>query len=178
MQLHIKISIKHLPKQLRDMASAAGPAMKRGLLSGAMRCIPLLQNRVRNAPPANPSGLGTGGAVDTGAYLQAMTARATPSGAIITNKRKYAAVIDDGRRVGARPPPRRVLEKWVMRRLGLSAKEAKSAAFLIGRAISKRGLLPRKVMRGATDDIMKIMNEEVKLELMKSLKAAAMNGGQ
>lgn len=54
--------------------------------------------------------------------------------------------------LGTRPhfPPVAPLQHWVERKLGLSGKEAKSVAFLIARAISKRGTKAQKMF---TDNV-------------------------
>ncbi len=58
-------------------------------------------------------------------------------GVVMTQQVPYAAVVE----LGSRPhwPPRQPLEGWVKRVLGVPATEARRVAFLVARAISKRG---------------------------------------
>ena len=50
----------------------------------------------------------------------------------------YGAPVERGRKPG-RMPPVNVIELWVQHKLGLQGNEARSAAFLIARAIGRRG---------------------------------------
>ncbi len=58
-------------------------------------------------------------------------------GVVATQQVPYAAVVE----LGSRPhwPPRKPLEGWVQRVLGVPAREARRVAFLVARAISQRG---------------------------------------
>lgn len=53
----------------------------------------------------------------------------------------YGLPVERGRKPG-RWPPQAPIELWVIRKLGLTGKEAKQAAFLIARAIGTRGTKP------------------------------------
>jgi len=50
----------------------------------------------------------------------------------------YGEPVEYGRKPG-RPPPSDAIRVWVVRKLGLEGKEADSAAYLIARAIGRRG---------------------------------------
>lgn len=52
----------------------------------------------------------------------------------------YGQVVDQGRPAGATPPPVDAIEFWVRRKLGVSGDEARSVAYLIARAIGRRGI--------------------------------------
>lgn len=56
----------------------------------------------------------------------------------VTNPVRYGLPVEYGRKPGKRPP-RDAIELWVVRKLGLRGAEARSAAFLIARAIGRRG---------------------------------------
>jgi hypothetical protein len=56
----------------------------------------------------------------------------------------YGQPVEFGRKPGKRPPTD-AIKLWVVRKLGLSGKEADSAAFLIARAIGRRGTQPAKM---------------------------------
>lgn len=61
------------------------------------------------------------------------------------------------------------IEAWAKRRLGLSDKEAKSAAYPIARAIKARGLKPRNVLSGATQQLAELIQKEVIRELQREM---------
>lgn len=58
----------------------------------------------------------------------------------LNNPMIYGLPVERGRRPGQTAPPREAIELWVKRKLGLQGKEAQSAAFLIARAIGRRGI--------------------------------------
>lgn len=51
----------------------------------------------------------------------------------------YGLPLEHGRQPGKPPPPIAPIQLWVERKLGLSGEEAEQAAFLIARAIGRRG---------------------------------------
>lgn len=71
----------------------------------------------------------------------------------VYNKERYAIVIEKGRRKNKRPPPRAALIPWVIAKLGVSRRDAPRVAFLVARAIGRRGITARPVM---TDPRMQI----------------------
>jgi hypothetical protein len=142
------------------------PTVRRGLMSGALACLPILHERTRKAQAASSSG--AIGAVTTGGYLQRWKSSLTAGaglGVVLYNQHPAASTIELGRRPG-RFPPTRAVEQWARRRLGLSQAEAARAAFPIARAIARRGLKPREVLSGAT----KQLEKTVEGELMRSLE--------
>lgn len=148
-------------------------AVVRGIHSGLMRSIPIVQQATMTAYPASPNG--SDGAVDTGAYRQAWQVELTKTGGRIFNTRPYAGVIEYGRRAGAKRPPTKAIELWAMRKLGLNAKEAKSASFAIANAISKRGLAARRVLTSQRTEsaITRAVMEEIRSEVKAALKRGA-----
>ncbi len=111
---------------------------------------------------------------DRGTYARRFKARRLPEGAELRNDAPHAGVIEFGRRPGRRPPPVAVILRWV-RRVGLDVsglaskrrgvrKKSKGkrarkgrvqgvrraqaqVAFLIARAIGRRGLPAHAVFR-------------------------------
>jgi hypothetical protein len=162
----VTLTFDQFAKSRERLAQQFWPTVQRGILSGAMRCIPEMHARTADAPPANPSGIGAGGAVNTGRYKGAWQAVRIDGGARLYNSAPYAGVIEYGARpLGARGPrlqrvvvkgqnarplsPRmEALKRWVELKLHVSKEESRSVAFLVGRAIARRGLLPRRVMTG------------------------------
>lgn len=145
-------------------------AVVRGIHSGLMRSIPIVQQATVTAYPASPNG--SEGAVNTGVYRLAWQVEATNTGGRIFNTVPYAGVIEYGRRAGAKRPPTRALELWAMRKLGLNAKEAKSASFAIANAIKKRGLAARRVLTSPRTEsaILRAVMEEIRREVKAALK--------
>lgn len=161
-----KLSIKDWPTYVARLGERAHAALQRGILSGALRCIPLMQKRTEQAVPASQSG--RAGAFNTGNYRRRWKVRSVTNGAAIYNDATYAGVIDSGRRPGTMPNLG-AIEAWAKRRLGLSDKEAKSAAYPIARAIKARGLKPRNVLSGATQQLAELIQKEVIRELQREM---------
>lgn len=155
----------------RELGRSFASSLHRGTVSGAARCITVMQKATRYAKPASLRG--GEGAVNTGAYLGAWRSTALqPVGASIFNSKLHAAIIEDGRRPG-RLPPLAIIMRWAQRRLGLSQEEAKRAAWPIGRAIKARGLLPRHVMLDAQPELEEVVLEEQIRELDAGLGSRA-----
>lgn len=160
---------QYLRKLRRTLAGADG-AVVRGIHSGVMRSISVVHFSTDHAFPASPNG--ASGAVNTGAYKQAWQFELRQTGGRIYNLRPYAAVIERGRRRGRRVPPIREIELWARRRLGLSGKELDRAKFAIAKAISKRGLVGRRVLTNpaTTDKITRVVMDEVRSEVRAALR--------
>ncbi len=58
----------------------------------------------------------------------------------ITTPLIYGAPVEFGRQPGRKQPPLDAIELWVRRQLGISGDEARSAAYVIARAIGRRGI--------------------------------------
>lgn len=170
MKVTVKVDVRDLGKLMEKRAKAFPAALRKGLLAGVMRSLPIIQQAVREAPPANPQGIGSGGAVNTGNYLQAWRAEATSHGARLTNLASpYNAIIEHGRRAGSKAPRTNMIAIWAQRRLGLSPEEAKRAAWPIAQAIKRRGLVPRRVAEGALDSIIAVVRDETRKALMSMM---------
>jgi hypothetical protein len=170
----ITVNLGDLGKLEKKLGSRLNLVLRRASLSAAMRSVAYMQQRTRTAMPANPSGIGSGGAVNTGAYLRAWRTGQSPQGASVYNSSKYAGVIELGRRTG-KVPPREAIARWAQRRLGLDEKDARAAAYPIARAIARRGLVGRYVMT-APEAMRKMADffvEEFEKELDKVLSESA-----
>ncbi len=68
--------------------------------------------------------------------------------AMLINDAPHAAVIEHGRRKGAKMPPDDAIRGWVRRKLGIGDSDPKQdrVVFAVRKAIAKRGLKPKKVM--------------------------------
>lgn len=112
----------------RKLAERFRPAVLRGVNSGAARAVSYLVERTRAAPPANPSGIGSGGAVDTGAFIRSWRAVPMPDGASLVNTSGYSPIIEDGRRARSKFPPRAALIAWIRRKLSPSPRPRKTSS--------------------------------------------------
>jgi hypothetical protein len=79
------------------------------------------------------------GHVDTGFLLKSGDIQRGFGWAVITYAADYASYVEDGRDPGSMPPIEPLI-KWARRKLGLSEKEAKKAAWAIAKAIEARGI--------------------------------------
>ena len=146
------------------------PAVKKGVLSGALRSLEVVRSNTEHAPPAcSGSTASSAGAVDTRHYLRGWKAQRTITGAVIFNDSPYAGVVELGRRPGSRPPPSHLLIPWVRRKMHLTESEAVGVAFVLSRAIGKRGQEPRRVLDMSIPDIVKFVDIEIGRELQKEL---------
>lgn len=151
----------------RLLAADFMPTVRVGLQSAGARLIVRLVERTRTAPPANPAGKGTGGAVNTGALARGWKAEPTSAGLRLYNVESYAPIPEYGRRIGAPIPPTPPIARWAQRKLRLSETAALAAAPRIARAISIRGLRPRRILTAEEfqREIEKIAKEEIVLQL-------------
>ena len=162
----VKFSLKEWENWLGELKFEK--AATRGLLSGAMAALPILHTATDNAPPASRNG--SIGAVNTGRFRRSWKSSRIERGVAIVNNATYAPVIEGGRRPGAKMPPQKPLEGWARKKLGVPSKEAKNAAFLMARAIKRRGLKARNVLKSSLPAIRKVVIREVMHELRRELK--------
>jgi hypothetical protein len=156
------IPLKDLAPLMRKLGKAAPEALKKGLLSGALRSVVEMQKRTTDAL-----------VFDRGGYRRSWKATPTASGALLFNDAPYSPIIEEGRRPGARPPPSAVIERWAKRKLALSDSEAKAAAFPIARAIGKRGIAGKHLLRDALPALIQLVTIEARNELQRALAAVA-----
>ena len=166
----MNLTLKELARFVSNIPKAATAAAIRGARNGAQQAIPVLQRAGDRAPPASPRG--SVGAFDTGKYRRSWRVTNIANGCKLYNSSPYADVVERGRRRGRKMPPRRVIEAWAQRKLGLSSAQAKQAAYPIARAIGRRGLKGRHVEQSARPQVMRIVMREVKLEIAKAMRKA------
>lgn len=161
---------RYLEKLRVNLVGHEGAATK-GIHSGVMRAVTIVQQATLTAPPASDNG--SPGAFNTGAYRAAWSYQLLPRGGRIFNRQRYADVIERGRRKNRKGPPPKEIELWAMRKLGLSKEEAKSASFAISHAIGKRGLKPRHVLKSSNAEITRVVMEEMRNEIRAALKRSS-----
>ena len=147
-------------------ADAAG---QHGLVVASMRVRPVLDKATSHAIRASDNG--TEGAVNVGTYRRSWQTEVTPGRLAVFNRSSYAGIIEYGRRPGARMPPRAAVARWAQRTLGLSEADSRAAAFVMARAIAKRGLRARRVLGGAEAEMGAIVRDELTKALSAALEA-------
>lgn len=164
----INMNLAEWSAYMRRLGTRFLPAAVRGVQSGVAACIPLMQQRTDRAPPA--SDRGTFGAVNEGHYRQDWHFGLLPKGGRVYNSRPYSPVIDFGRR------PRAVskkgienIERWAKNKLKLTGNEARSAAYAIAKTLERRPLRAREVMSGGIDEMMRIVQRDMQVELDREL---------
>lgn len=102
----------------------------------------------------NTQALGRYAPINTHAYLEAWQTRKTETGAVVFNDSPYASIIEKGRRRGARMPPVKVIAEWLDQKLrgrirnrAKRLKQVRGIAFVVARAIGRRGLPAKHIMR-------------------------------
>lgn len=177
----INITPAQLGPVMQAVGAAVAKAMDEAAFEAAQRGRSLIVSRIIPMSRKMP--------VDTGFYRQSWKAERLPGGgAILFSDAPYAAVIEHGRRVGQRPPPVNVIAAWVRRKMGRRLKreirrryagqrlaagdreaaierEIQSTAFVIARAIGRRGLPPQWVMARALPSVRRLFQESVQRRL-------------
>lgn len=163
-----KLSIKEWKESHKKLAKRFWPAVERGARTGALRAIAYVRKASDYAAPASENG--SPGVHDTGYYKRAWKYEVGASRITIYNAAPYAGVIEDGRRAGSKAPPSDVLVTWVRRKLKVPKAEARSVAFVVARAIGKRGLKGRHVLADATDAMADLIQKEIERAIDKELE--------
>lgn len=151
------------PEDLADWITGDGRARREAIVRAIQHVVSTEGSRIAQAAvdATDPK------PVDRGVYRRSFEAYDLPNGAVLLNSAGYAGIIEEGRRPGRRPPVR-AIELWVRRKFRLRFKEARfqrrvsravgerlgprveaqirSMAFLIARAIGRRGLKGHHVM--------------------------------
>jgi hypothetical protein len=91
--------------------------------------------------------------INVGSYIRAWQAKHLDNGAVLFNDAPHAIFVERGRRPGARMPPKAVIAEWLdqkmrgrIRARGKRLQEAARLAFVVARAIGKRGLPAHRIM--------------------------------
>lgn len=153
------MTLGELHRYLTGLPKALEKSVVRGIRAGAERALPI-------AVAAGDAK----GVFDTGEYRRKWKTRNLSDGASIDNTSGHGDIIEKGRRKGRRQPPSKVVARWAERKLGLSPEEAKRAAYPIARAIARRGIAGRHVVRDVMPDIIKVVLDEVKSAISSALK--------
>jgi hypothetical protein len=94
---------------------------------------------------------------DTGTLRKKIGFRASHTGLTLFSPTSYARYVELGRRPGARPPPSNALHGW-LRRHGIPV----SAAYVVARAIGRRGIKGRFFMAAGMAAMKKLLPYDIK----------------
>lgn len=147
----LRMNSQEFAQYHRKLAQKFKPTLLRGIRAGAQRAVAILVDETRTATPMNPAGIGTGGAVNTGAFIRDWKSQPLPDGAVITNRRPYGPIQEWGRRIGAKMPPKQAIIEWIKRRILAPAAKKK----------------PRKPPRLTSADARRKKADEVRLSNQK-----------
>jgi len=163
------ITPKDLGKfEQRLVRSQLRKAIVEGQLVAAMETLALLKEKTMSAPPASPNG--GEGAYDLGAFYKGWQVSHRGRIVRVENVAPHAVYVERGRRKNRTPPPVSAIIGWVRRKLALTGKSARTAAFLIARAIGRRGLRGRKLIATNLPAIDRIHTRAVRAALQRALK--------
>jgi hypothetical protein len=94
-----------------------------------------------------------------------------------TLKEVYPSVIEFGRRKGKRPPSS-ALERWVYLVMGVPKDRARSVAYVVARAIGRKGIKGKKIIRGAFADRQQRIRRRWEQAAERIVERLSINGGQ
>lgn len=161
-----KVDLKYAARVLRQRFNT--PALRevalRGIRNGMRLYAEQHVQRSIDSFPKPPVSVGT--------YRRSWRVEDTEDGARIYNPLPYAAVIEYGRRKGARQPPTKALVPWVIQkglvRGGNVQAKARGLAFVIARSIARKGTPPRPVLRRAMKQVYPLVLREIKEEFKRA----------
>lgn len=142
-------------KFMERVASNMRRNIKRALTECRSIALQDVQEQTANAPPASPNG--DRGAVASGMVKKSWTVSVDePTLSIVlknpamnTKGKSYTGYIEQDRKPGEGMPPPAAILLWLQQRYG---KGDKRAAFLIARAIKRRGLYRRKIVQSTREN--------------------------
>lgn len=152
--------MRQLQSAMKRLGSKAKSAVEKGMTSAALRARVIMVEEAQAKRVMN-----------TGYYVRAWKASKLPATYTVRvyNDSPYAAVVEKGRRAGARMPPVEPIARWAQRKFKLPYKIAKGIGFAIARNIQKRGIPGRNVLEDAKPKLQKMMTEEIEREILTAL---------
>lgn len=131
------VTLAEFTKRFGRLAKGgAREAVERGLRAAGHRAVAVLQDRTQVS-------------FDTGAMRRSWRSDVVGLRLLVVNDRPYSVVVDEGRRAGARMPPPAALEPWVRRKMKVPRDRVRGAAFMLARAIKRRGIKGKHIVAGA-----------------------------
>lgn len=136
-----EIEIPQLDETIRALGGYDATANKH-LRTGMLKSVIHIQGNVR---PLTPVGV-SGRLRNSITYSVTTAAGSGVVGKVGSNlEEEYPAVMEYGRKPGNMPPPQ-ALERWVQLVMGVNAKDVAGVAFVVARAIGRKGIKGRKFL--------------------------------
>ena len=159
----VRISPAQMGKLAAGLGQRANAVAQDSLAKAAKSAVKLARERTQDA-----------GAVAFGKMFNGWQANVkTDHTALITNTQPYAVYVDRGRRAGSRMPPVEALIPWVRQVLQPTESRTRAVAFVVAKAIARRGIAARPIVsdakfRDAVDDLLsKELDSRLEAEMKK-----------
>lgn len=131
----------------RAMTKAPEVVRKRMLKATAEANL-LMEREIKERTPVGVGGGGgLRGSIDSEEYVDGYEVLG-----VVGSPLAYAEAVDLGTKPNRKMPPVQPIQDWVIQKLGLSGREARSAAFAIARSIGKKGTKAAENFSGAFRD--------------------------
>jgi hypothetical protein len=155
------VDAKDLGKWAAPLGKRINTVVRAGLRKGGRAALPVLRDATARYPIKA-----------FGHFMRGWRAETEGNQLTLLNIVPYSIFVEKGRRPGARQPPVMALIPWVRAILGAPAKRERSVAFLVARAISRRGIAPRPVLTSPMTrrHAMTVARNELIAELDKALR--------
>lgn len=151
--MRFEIKPKDLGKFEAALAKKMPGSLKKARERAAKRSVEYLQSRIRSQPLPP---------IYRRRYINGWTITSPRWGAIaISNKTFHSVVIEKGRRVGAKMPPRAPIEEWVRRKLKVPKKRVRAVAYIISVNMVQYGLKPKYIVFGAMPRIRSLFAQQI-----------------
>jgi hypothetical protein len=140
-EYEVSVQVRGPLADSREAVQIMGQEVHRGMATAVAE----LERRVRARTPGGvfkDAGL-------RGSIAGEVRGRGLDVRGVVGSPLPYAAVVELGRRAGAKQPPPGALDLWVKRILGVQDTEVRRVAFLVSRAIARRGIPGRFMFRDA-----------------------------
>ena len=180
-----------LPKQLADYSAKTFQNLVEAIRVSVKKNGPRIVQQIISSENPQP--------VDRGTYRRSFQVDDVPGGAVMYNFAPHAAIIEEGRRPGARMPPVEAIFSWVVRKkIGRTINgpvqafsgprqkkgnrsDRKQAvmnnqrwiAWQIARAIKARGLKAKKILARAEQRLTPLVSADISRALGKDLSASS-----
>ena len=130
--------------EFAERLEGLSPAFLRAMDDLMRRTVSALEQGVTGRTPVNSGAL-------RASWGTKVTAGSTAVVGELFTPLAYAPVVEMGRTPGKRPPPTGAIQLWVERKGIASGGEAEAIAYVIARAIGRRGIPPKKMLERTLD---------------------------
>lgn len=180
---NFRVQFNELGNYEAALGKAFKPAVSKALKKAARNTVDLYKYGTRNAPPASPNG--STGAVASGRFLRSWKVQPTSDQYTVHvfNEADHAYNVEEGRKAGSAMPPVSEIAAWVLKKgLGkkqgrdkrgrFMSKNVRAIAFLIARAIARRGLKGRHIVKTYENSARTRANQLLRDGLDEAMKKA------